>query len=718
MSINAIEKEAENTQSHTKIEPLNPRLEEISSPERIFNIASKKPTGSKAQNYLAIKRISLEESQGVRFGKYYDNPAILVPIKGLNGEIKSIQYIFEKSKGKFEKRFHKNADKSGGFFALDQINGDETIFVVEGFATGVSLKRILAQSEKVENTKVVCAFTAQDIPNVAQILKERFQYSEIIAAPDADEAGNKAAKECKSLGVYSIFPPMYEKGTDWNDVLRLGKESAAEEFNKSLSLKGSDDQLEIASKSIPEIENILNNLNEDPFKDFSLKNFPPVLREYIESICETTEAHPIMITMSVLSMISSFVGTRAYIPRGTFFQTLYPNIWSLCINKSGGFKTTALNKGSEIAITKDREILKCIKEMEKEFEEKKILKKSTPEDVEAFERRVLDEELKSPMLPNRQTTEFLMKHLSQGHEGMVMASELGEWLRNMDKSHNGDLKQIFTLFYDCDIPPYRYCTKSSGSYTIDKPFITINAVSTVDWIQSHVKSDDVFSGFFARFLLFTPPYKETIPPALPIHQKESDEASRRKIMETLENMDEVKEFSIPEAVKLQYDNIHASIYKMVQANKKYDDRCQTFLEPYLKRWSPYVLKIAMLLRIIEDPFSNELSETSLKGASEIIRVGIKSTTKLFEKELGESSDQRKQRKVYEWIVRRSRESKRTKFFDFLKSKILDGGSKEYEDVLETLINSGKVDCINPQIKQKKEREYKISQEKVRNVPTI
>ena len=590
---------------------------------------------------------------------------------------------------------------------MDPIEGDETIFVVEGFATGVSLKSILAQSDEVENFKVVCALTAQDVPNVARILRERFGYSEIVAAPDADEAGNKAAIECKSLGVYAIFPPMHEKGTDWNDVFRLGKEAAVEEFNRSWALKGSDGPIESTTKSIPEIENILNNLDEDPFKDFSLEGFPTVLREYIDSICETTEAHPIMITMSVLCMISSFVGTRAYIPRGAFFQTLYPNIWSLCINKSGGFKTTALNKGAEIAITKDREILSHIKEMEREFEKQKLFKKPTPEDIECFERQILKEELKSPMLPNRQTTEFLMKHLSQGHEGMVMASELGEWLRNMDKSHNGDLKQIFTLFYDCDIPPYRYCTKSSGSYTIDKPFISINAVSTVDWIQGHVKSDDVFSGFFARFLLFTPPYKETIPPALPINQKGSDENSRRKIMETLENMDKVKEFSIPKSVELQYANIHASIYKMVQANKRYDDRCQSFLEPYLKRWSPYVLKIAMLLRIIEDPFSNEISETSLKGAAEIVRVAIKSTTKLFQKELGESTDQRKQRKVYEWILKRSKEERRTKFFDFLKSKMLDGGSREYEDVLETLINSGKIDCINPEIKQKKEREYKV-----------
>lgn len=701
MSSNVLKKDFEESkQIHTKVEPLFPRLQEV------LQEASDKPTCEEHEEYLSQK--GLLSARGVKFGGYCGSPALIVPIKDLNGELLSIQYIFRNNSGEFQKRFHKDADKSGGFFAIDTFEDGDTLFIVEGLATGFSLHQILCHLGKNDKFKVICAFSAQDIPKVVQVLKKRFDYSEIIAAPDADKAGDKVAKECQDMGVYPIFPPMEKKGNDWNDVLlKLGIEGAAEEFERSLAIKGHPlPKVVETTQDFPEIENILKDLDEDPFKDFSMENFPPVLRTYIQSICETTEAHPIMIVMSVLCTLSSLVGTKAYLPKGEYFQALYANIWSLCINKSGGFKTTALNKGAEIAISKDREILKRIKQMEKEEYEQRAFKKPTPEDIEAFERKILQEELKSPMLPNRQTTEFLMQHLSEGHEGMVMASELGEWLRNMDKSHNGDLKQIFTLFYDCDIPPYRYCTKSSGSYTIDKPFITINAVSTVDWVQSHVKADDIFSGFFARFLLFTPPYKETIPPARPIYQKGSDEEALRKITETFENMDPCKAFSIPKSVGLQYDNIHNALYQMVNVGR-YDDRCRKFLEPYLKRWSPYVLKLAMLIRIVEDPFSNELSETSLKAASEIIRLAIKSTAKLFEKELGESKDQRKQRIVYDWMVRRTKEGRKILFSNLLKSKTLDGGSREYEDIVETLINSGKIECCNPEIKQKKERKYTL-----------
>jgi len=127
---------------------------------------------------------------------------------------------------------------------------------------------------------------------------------------------------------------------------------------------------------------------------------------------------------------------------------------------------------------------------------------------------------------------------------------------------------------------------------------------------------------------------------------------------------------------------------------KYDERCQSFLDPYLKRWSPYVLKLAMLFNILEDPTSEVISERSIKAATEIIKLAIKSTAKLFEKELGESEDQSKQRKVYDWIVKRSRENKKAHFYSLIASRLLDGGSKEYEEVVQTLIDSQKIRCFN------------------------
>jgi hypothetical protein len=676
----------------------NKKIESIedfdNSAEKIYRNSSQIADDPGHGKYLKKKGLRSEEIPGLRFGYYHQYPSLVIPIRDINGVIQSIQYIYEDHEGKTQKRFLKDAEKQNCFLAMGDLSASEVIFVTEGVATAASLQKILAASEKYSSCGVVCSFSAQSMVETAKYLAEAFEYSEIIAAPDADEAGNKASIECKILGIHSIFPPMYEKGTDWNDVIRLGNEAAAEEFNRSWVLKGSDGPSEKTTKSTPEIKNILERIEEDPCGGFSMQHFTPVLRTYVESLCETTEAHPIMIIMSVLCSISAMVGKRVYMPRGEYFQNLYPNIWSLCITKSGGFKTTALNKGSEIALEDDRKILQIMDDIRSREDPNFDILQDDTKFKDEVKKEILMESLKRPMLPTRITTEFLIKHLAQGHQGMILSSELGEWLGNMQKNHNVDLKQIFTYFYDVDIAPYEHRTKHCGNYIVRQPFVTINGVSTVDWVQNQVKADDVFSGFFARILLFAPPFENKIPHARPKKKEMSAEGikAKKEIAAILEHLGEI-EFSFSEETASQFDNIHESLYQMVRVNK-YDERCQKFLEPYLKRWSPYVLKLAMIFRVIEDPLSNELSTSSIKAATEIIRVAIKSTAKLFKNELGESEDQSKQRKVYKWIVKRSSENKKAPFYTLIASRLLDGGSKEYEEVVQTLIDSQKIRCFN------------------------
>ena len=92
----------------------------------------------------------------------------------------------------------------------------------------------------------------------------------------------------------------------------------------------------------------------------NLSSLPTRLRAYVEEIIDTTDADPVMVVMSVLSMASAFVKKTCYIPEsgngsveGGYFQKLYPNLWVVCISPSGSFKTTALNKGFKLAYEHD-----------------------------------------------------------------------------------------------------------------------------------------------------------------------------------------------------------------------------------------------------------------------------------------------------------------------------------------------------------------------------
>lgn len=638
----------------------------------------------------------------------------MIPFQDKEGRISSLQYISPSG----EKKYAEGSKSSRAFCPIIPIESARQILLTEGWATGHSLQQIAP--EVFEHAVVVSCGSVSNIPLVAEIFREKYPEKEIIIAPDRPKSFtpsdpvNIAVERCRDMGIDRVIYPLeMEKGDDWNDAVQaFSVEEIADDINRQLQeAKISKDEdvtevfVEDSSQSIPEIENILENLDDDPCKDLSMEHFPPVLKTYIESICETTEAHPIMIVMSVICSISAMVGKKAYMPDNEYFQNLYPNIWSLCITKSGGFKSTALNKGSEIALEEDRRILQTMKDIKNRENPNYSLLEDDKSFSDGLKKELREESLKRPILPTRISTEFLIKHLAEGYKGMILSSEMGEWLGNMQKQHNVDLKQIFTCFYDVDIIPYEHRTKHCGNYIVEKPFVTINGVSTISWIEGQVKADDVFSGFFARVLLFNPPSEDKIPNARPKKIKDSAKGieAKRKIAETLENLGEVR-FAFSEETKSQFDAIHISIYQMVRSGS-HDERCQRFLEPYLKRWPPYILKLAMLFRIIEDPLSDKLNETSLKAATEIVRIAIKSTAKLFKKELGESIDQRKQRKVYEWIAKRSSKKRKTPYSSLIKSRILDGGSKEYDEILGTLENAGKIKCSNPKTENKKDLEY-------------
>ena len=86
---------------------------------------------------------------------------------------------------------------------------------------------------------------------------------------------------------------------------------------------------------------------------------------------------------------------------------------------------------------------------------------------------------RSVILPNRATVEGLLDHLSLGCGGMIICSELGEWLETLEKKHTGPLKPLLTDFYD--VPQeYVYKTRTQKTLRVNEPYITINAVSTIE----------------------------------------------------------------------------------------------------------------------------------------------------------------------------------------------------------------------------------------------
>ena len=436
--------------------------------------------------------------------------------------------------------------------------------------------------------------------------------------------------------------------------------------------------LELTSKKILD--------ESEQIGEFDYSYLPSALRGFIEEKCQETEADPIMITQSALCSISAIIGKKACLPG--YFNPLYPNIWAITISPSGSFKTTALNKGGQPAYEKRQSIMALIESEQQKFTN---IKKPNDSQIKKHAQKIDQLRKKNPILPIRSTGEGLMDLLKDdklsGYEhngGMVIASEFAEWAQNLDRTHNLGFKQLLTNIYD--VPEvWEYVTKTQGSFVVHRPFITINAVSTLAWIMENLKPNDVSSGFFTRFLLFYPPQKIAVPPALP--GKANSRQAFNKLWITLNNFNGNRKYILsPEATDL-FDQIHKKMYAELDSQP---EKSREIIGPYLKRWSPYILKIAMLMQAVADPNSDVITDQSIKGSLSIIDYSIKSTVHLFQNELGESEQQRKQRIILEYIAKKGGKASRQQL---LTSKILGGGHLEYDYPLETLESAGQIEVF-------------------------
>jgi len=216
---------------------------------------------------------------------------------------------------------------------------------------------------------------------------------------------------------------------------------------------------------------------------------------------------------------------------------------------------------------------------------------------------------------------------------------------------------------------------------VNDPFITINGVSTVSWVKENLKPSDVSSGFFARFLIFYPPHKKYTPPALPVYV-EQDYSTENAIKETLKDIPQDMLWGLSDRGKRSFESIHQGLYRGME---RQDEVTKEFLSPYLKRWSPYILKIAIILQPFINNDTDEIGEQAIMGANSVVEYAIKSTIFLFQNELGETQQQKKQRKILEYIAKRGGKVTRS---TLQKSKVLGGGTTDYDYVCEALETTG------------------------------
>lgn len=185
----------------------------------IWESASQEPPGENHLRYTHKKGIS---PIGVRFTQNpggYDS--IVIPLRNIDEKIRSLQFISVTDDGKVYKSFLSGGQKKGNFFTIGQIINTEPLYVVEGYATGISV-------HEATRAAVVVAFDAGNLASVIKNLRNKYPKNKIIIAGDNGDAGESNANDAAALYgcgvVFPEFPPgkeLDEKGnkfSDFNDL--------------------------------------------------------------------------------------------------------------------------------------------------------------------------------------------------------------------------------------------------------------------------------------------------------------------------------------------------------------------------------------------------------------------------------------------------------------------------------------------------------------------
>ncbi len=298
------------------------------------------------------------------------------------------------------------------------------------------------------------------------------------------------------------------------------------------------------------------------------------IKDYYSYACPLTEAP------ESFHLFVAFALAAAVCSRNVFFrlgpQVIYPNIWILLVAPSSRCrKTTAVNMGRSL-----------LWKLENDY-----------------------------VYPNEFSSEALLELLQERPQGLFCWSEFGGVLEQFNRSYMIGTKEMLTDLYDCPQRHTRHLKKDI--ITIENPCISILSASTVAWLNSKLREDDIMSGFLARFVYVSGTEPSKLLPIPPV----PDPAVQSELVSQLEQISRVEgEVTLSQEAKEMYEDWYTQHKTATEKEQDFER-----IAPFLSRLETYLLKFAMLYQISED-HSCEIQVHNMKMARdlvEMLRVNIR-----------------------------------------------------------------------------------------------
>jgi putative DNA primase/helicase len=217
----------------------------------------------KDDTYLLKKQV---KPYGLRCGKYNGHDALIIPLKNIDNELRSLQFIYQESDGKFYKRFLTGGEKHGNFHLIGQITSE--MAVCEGYATGATWCEDTGMA-------TVIAFDSGNLEPVIAAIRKKYPSCSVLIVGDDDissqpNMGRKKALQAASLhNCHAIFPQFPSPGlssdgefyTDFNDLhVSSGKEEILRQLGnfRISNQKAPNDQTQSKLFTRKELEDLIS----------------------------------------------------------------------------------------------------------------------------------------------------------------------------------------------------------------------------------------------------------------------------------------------------------------------------------------------------------------------------------------------------------------------------------------------------------------------------
>ena len=368
------------------------------------------------------------------------------------------------------------------------------------------------------------------------------------------------------------------------------------------------------------------------------------LDSYYSFMHESTDAPCQYIAASGLGIMSYAL---RHLKMAFGINTLRPNLWIVLVGKSTSFRKTTTMTAT---------------------------------------RKLIQQNHTGSGLPESVTPEALINHMADEdedlNEGIFFWSELGQVLKNYDKSYMQGMKELLTNLYDCP-DFYEHRTQGGGLKTIDSPFVNVFACSTERWLNDSLKSGDLHGGFLPRFLWVQAKSKNrhyTVP-------RKWNTAWRNQLMDEMNQYNnitrgvEIDLVENSEAFQL-FDNFSINSDREVEKHAEAE-----MLSAFYGRLTVYCLKLAMLFQVIEaqagDRVDPQLSASSMQTAinwCEFFKGSIKQIVDDFA-----FDDEASDRQTVLKAIRKHPAITRSKLI-----KVTKMSSRKLDHALETLFQSEQV----------------------------